>query len=60
MPYRVCPSCRKVGRLLPFSTSEYVEYYRCDDCGHVWVRDKDKPNDKPRDVTIDATQTRSK
>jgi hypothetical protein len=38
MPYRVCPVCRHEGqRLEDASTDAYVSYYRCNQCGTVWV-----------------------
>jgi len=53
MPYRVCSQCQRQGRLLEHvSQGAYVDYYRCDHCGHVWSHEKGKPESKPRDVTI--------
>jgi uncharacterized Zn finger protein len=54
MPHQICPKCQRDGRFLE-ATSEaaWVEYYRCDECGHVWTHDKHKPDSKPRDVTIE-------
>jgi len=37
--------------LLTAIGTEYVEYYRCDSCGHVWVRDKNDPDEKPKSIT---------
>jgi len=51
--HRVCPQCQRQGRLLEAaSTYAYVEYFRCDHCGHVWTHDKDRPDSEPHDVTI--------
>ena len=39
MPTRPCPKCGSTApRYLP-ATSDIavVNYYRCDDCGHVWT-----------------------
>ena len=53
MPHRICPECKRSGRLLE-AASQYawVNYYRCDVCGHVWTYDKNDLNAPPRDVTI--------
>jgi rubredoxin len=34
--------------------SEYawVEYWRCDDCGHVWTNAKGDPEGPRQDITI--------
>jgi uncharacterized Zn finger protein len=53
MPHRICAKCRFVGRLLEETSKEAsVEYYRCDNCGHVWTHEKDNPDAPPEDVTI--------
>jgi hypothetical protein len=30
------------------------EYYRCDECGHVWMHEKANPNSPPEPVTLKA------
>ena len=53
MPHRICRKCQHRGRLLEVSSSEsFVEYYRCDNCGHVWTHEKDNPGGPPKDVTV--------
>ena len=53
VPHRLCPLCRKPGRLLPDSSHDaVVEYYRCDDCNHVWSHQKDVPESPPKQVTV--------
>lgn len=33
----LCPNCETAGRFLEESSRyAWVEYYRCDPCGHVW------------------------
>jgi len=51
MPYRVCPKCKNVGRLLSESSSGALEYYRCDRCGHMWIHDKNDPTHQPKPIT---------
>ena len=52
MPHRICPNCGKRGRLLENSSRDaYVEYYRCDPCGHIWHYEKGNPHALPQDVT---------
>lgn len=53
MPHRVCPMCRAQGRLLEHTSKDaFVEYYRCDTCGHIWHHAKGDPLAPPKDVTI--------
>jgi rubredoxin len=53
MPHRTCPQCQQQGRYLEgASQSAWVDYYRCDVCGHVWALDKGDPNAPPRDITL--------
>ena len=36
-----CPACQKDGRLLDGPSGiAHVDYFRCDDCGHVWTTAK--------------------
>jgi hypothetical protein len=52
MPHRLCPQCHTKGRLIETSIpSTRVEYYRCDQCEHVWIHEKDDPDGPPTDVT---------
>jgi len=43
MPSRPCPNCQSSGprHLEASSRDGYVNYYRCDGCGHVWTVTKD-------------------
>jgi uncharacterized Zn finger protein len=48
----ICPSCQNTGRFLEASSSHaYVEYYRCDLCGHVWHYAKHDPNARAISIT---------
>jgi hypothetical protein len=42
----VCPAClQTTARTLPCSSEwSAVNYFRCDDCAHVWAIDKDAPH----------------
>jgi translation initiation factor 2 beta subunit (eIF-2beta)/eIF-5 len=51
MPYRKCPVCGSVGRMLTKSDSGSLEYYRCDKCGQAWVHDKNDPQHQPKPIT---------
>jgi DNA-directed RNA polymerase subunit RPC12/RpoP len=50
VPLRTCPHCSLAGgRFLPHtSKAAIVDYYRCDDCGHVWAADKESLKDQER------------
>jgi len=49
---RPCPTCAKTGRfLVDSSANAYVDYYRCDFCGNVWVLDRGDQIKPPRLVT---------
>lgn len=40
-----CPNCKKheAGKLrFTSSLSSYVDYYRCDACGYVWVKERER------------------
>jgi hypothetical protein len=52
MPIRPCPTCnRPTLRVLAGpSAFAYVNYYRCETCGHVWHTPKDDPNAEPTTV----------
>lgn len=53
MPHRICPQCHRQGRFLEAASQEaWVDYYRCDVCGHVWAQSKEDPNAPPRDITL--------
>ena len=43
MPSTVCPICQHLGpSLLPtLSREAHVDYFRCEECGHVWTVSKD-------------------
>ena len=43
MPDRPCPNCQAscTDCLEACSSDLYVDYYRCDVCGHVWTIAKD-------------------
>lgn len=51
MPVLMCPSCDN-RHLVKLETSSYtyVDYYRCEACGHVWTADK-KTNELVNHVT---------
>jgi rubrerythrin len=34
------------------SQDAVVEYWRCDQCGHVWTHEKANPNSPHKDVTV--------
>ncbi len=52
MPHRICLHCQHQGRLLENASQHaYVEYYRCDTCGHVWSHDKKNPDGPPNHIT---------
>ena len=41
MPVLPCPNCKAdTPRELQASNFATVNYYRCDECGHVWTTDK--------------------
>ncbi len=51
-PLIPCPKCEQPGTYLRvLSQSSYVDYYRCDDCEHVWTVPKDK-GEPTTDVTV--------
>ena len=61
MPHPICPECKRPGRLLEAaSQNAWVNYYRCDACGHVWTYDKNDLNAPPRHVTNSMTVTASR
>ena len=43
MPTQPCPACHgpTTRRLDGASEDAYVNYYRCERCGHVWTTSKD-------------------
>jgi hypothetical protein len=47
-----CPSCdRSTARWLEAaSRNAHVDYFRCDDCGHVWCVSKEQPAAAPHTV----------
>jgi hypothetical protein len=53
MPHRLCPVCRKPGRMLPASGPDAVAtYYRCDTCGRVWTHRNDAPDSPPTPISV--------
>jgi hypothetical protein len=51
MPHRLCPMCKRTGRLLPaVEKSSYIDYYRCDYCGEMWFHDRQKPDSPPTPI----------
>ena len=59
MPDQVCPMCQAKGRLLrEVNEVVRVEYYRCDECGHVWTywaHDEQNSN-RPREYITTKTK----
>lgn len=53
MPACPCPDCAysTPRHLVEASKGCVVNYYRCDDCGHVFALRRDHPNGPPIDVT---------
>ncbi|HEY1302604.1 MAG TPA: hypothetical protein VGF24_03590 [Vicinamibacterales bacterium] len=51
MPYRRCPKCGRDGKLLQFSSTSEVSYFRCDPCHHFWLHEHLTPQNPPRDVS---------
>jgi hypothetical protein len=49
-----CPACQSGNVIWLEGTSRIsrVDYYRCSNCGHVWVIAKGEPNAAPHDVTV--------
>jgi hypothetical protein len=40
----LCPKCARPGTYMKgLSQISSVDYYRCDDCKHVWTVPKDEP-----------------
>lgn len=57
MPERPCPNCpAKALRFLPGASdsTSYVNYYRCDACGHVFTVSKADPDGPPRAISHKA------
>ena len=54
MPIRPCPECQHQPlRLLEAaSKSAWVNYYRCDECGHLWTVPKDQPEAALTDMIL--------
>jgi hypothetical protein len=44
----LCVQCKTRGRMVETSESARVDYYRCDQCGHVWSEHKSDPVDRLR------------
>jgi hypothetical protein len=53
MSHSRCPACgsKHVQWLEDTSKDAYVDYYRCNDGGHVWSVPKDNPDAEPHHVT---------
>jgi hypothetical protein len=57
---RRCPTCRIEARLLDhISKSALVAYYRCDECGAIWVYDKADVDRPPECLTPPRQQGRN-
>ena len=55
---RSCPLCARPGRpLTSVSKDSVVDYYRCDECHHVWHHRKDEPNAPAVNVTTTTPQS---
>ena len=53
-----CSECQHPSRFLTASSAgAFVDYYRCDDCGHVFHVPKDHPEAVPVAVTSSAVMT---
>ena len=52
MAIQSCPRCGGTGQFLTVSkaspTSAILDYFRCDDCGGIWVTDRMNPAKRPR------------
>jgi hypothetical protein len=48
---QVCLECGGSGTRLEFSSTTSVDYYRCEECGHVWVCRRGDPEARPIAVT---------
>ena len=53
VPIRPCPHCQTptAKHLEASSKDAWVNYYRCERCGHVWTVPKDAPFAPPKSVT---------
>src|SRR5215510_11262685 len=52
VPISFCPECGHLGRFLAEASKiAHVNYYRCDECWHVWALDREHPTSGPRDIT---------
>ena len=53
MPIQPCPECQtRAVRWLEASSQEaHVNYYRCEQCGHVWTLSKLQTDAKPNAIT---------
>lgn len=53
MPAHSCPKCRQPApRWLPETSKDAtVNYYRCDECAHVWNIPKNDPDAIPKVIT---------
>jgi transposase-like protein len=51
---RSCPKCQSENpRFLNGASDEaMVNFYRCDECGHVWTVQKSNPDGPTTDVTL--------
>ena len=53
-----CSNCQHPARFLTFpSAGAYVNYYRCDACGHVFHFPKGHPEAMPVAVTVTAVES---
>ena len=56
-----CPACDSATtqELSAINQSSYVNYYRCERCGHVWATAKNDPDKVTRHITLDPHKAAS-
>jgi uncharacterized Zn finger protein len=55
VPTSFCPECGSRGHfLVEASKIAQFNYYRCDECWHVWALDKDHSTSRPTEIAPTA------